>query len=220
MKKRYSLIVALLVTSLSGCYAPQNYDNQVQISRTGQYQVDVDTDVVGGYFLAFKNESKVKNKPIPEQDLKKLLAGCEKEFNDVVARDAKNGKHIISSKYLGECKGHLTLKYTGNIIQEKEFNATIGSAQGDGFYIPVDFKYDVKSKQIIINSKTKADRYALEMYGNHAYNGKLSIKTDGKVISTNSDSKPYWGLIGTYKWNTKDMTTPDAQMVISTATGG
>lgn len=215
MKKSYSLTMATLVISLSGCYLPQNFDNQVQISRTGQYQVDVDTDVTGGAFLAFNNEAKVKNKPLTDKDLKELLTDCEKEFNKVVELDAKKGKHIVSSKYLGECKGHLTLKYTGNIIQEKKFQASIGS-QDAGFYIPVELKYDAKTKQIMLNGKTKGDSSAKQTYGDITYNGKLSVRTDGKVISTNADSKPYWGLIGSYKWNTKDMDTPDATMVIST----
>ena len=216
MKKRYSLTIAALVTSLSGCYLPQNYDNQVQISRTGQYQVDVDTDIVGGGFLAAQSASKSENKPIPAKDLQDILTDCEKEFNNVVALDAKKGKHIVSSKYLGECKGHLTLKYTGNIIQEKKFEASIGTQEA-GFYIPVELKYDAKTKQIIISGKTKGDSSAQQMYAGFIYNGKLSVKTDGKVISTNADSKPYWGLIGSYKWDTKDMTTPDAKMIVSTS---
>lgn len=215
IKKRYGLVISTLAMSLSGCYLPQNFDNQVQVSRTGQYQVDVDTDVVNAIFVATQNEQK-SGKPASAKNMKDLLAECEKEFNEVVASDAKNGKHIVSSKYLGECKGHLTLKYTGNIITEKEFNASMGSRKA-GLFIPVAMAYDAKAKQITIEGRTKGDKSAADrMVGLINYNGKLGVKTDGKVISTNSDSKPYWGLIGSYKWSIKDSHTPDAKMVIAT----
>ena len=215
IKKLYSIVIATLVVSLSGCYLPQNFDNQVQISRTGQYQVDVDTDVIGGNLVYAQNISKTKNEPITANGMQKISTDCENEFNQVVALDAKKDKHIVSSKYLGECKGHLTLSYKGNIIQEKEFNAGIGSQEA-GFFIPLGMKYDAKKKQIIITSGTHGDKSAFEMYGNHQYNGKMSVKTDAKVISTNAASKPYWGLIGAYKWNIKDFTDPSASMVLST----
>ena len=215
MKKRYSLTIATLVISLSGCYASQNFNNQVQVSRTGQYQVDVDTDVINGTLLYAQATSKERNRELTANDMKKIFADCEKEFNQTVAQDAKDGNHILSSKYLGECRGHLTLKYTGNIIKEKTFNASIGSSE-KGFDIPVAMKYDTKNKQIIINGKTQGDKQAIQAFSSFQYNGKLSVKTDGKVISTNADSKPYWGLIGSYKWNTKDISTPDAKLVLST----
>ena len=216
MKKYSGLTVAILALSLAGCYASQNFNNQVQVSRTGQYQVDVDTDVINGNLLASQNEAKARKIEIPANELKKISADCEKIFYQTVAQDAKAGKHILSSKYLGECRGHLTLKYTGNIIKEKTFNASIGSSE-KGFDIPVAMKYDTKNKQIVINGKTQGDKQAIQAFSSFQYNGKLSVKTDGKVISTNADSKPYWGLIGSYKWAVKDLTTPNASMVIATS---
>ena len=216
MKKRYSLTIATLVISLSGCYVPQNFNNQVQVSRTGQYQVDVDTDVINGTLLYAQATSQEQKKALSADDLKEIFADCEKEFNQTIAQDAKDGKHILSSKYLGECRGHLTLKYTGNIIKEKTFNASFGSSE-KGIDIAVAMKYDTKNKQIIINGKTQGDKQAIQAFSSFQYNGKLSVKTDGKVISTNADSKPYWGLIGSYKWAVKDLTTPNATMIISTS---
>lgn len=213
--KKLLLPTLIATLGLTGCYLPQNFDNQVQVSRSGQYQVNIDTDVIGGVYLAMQNEAKEKNKPVPEKDQKKALQECEEEFNQVIASDAKKGKHIVNSKYLGECKGHLTLEYKGNIITEKKFEAAIGGREA-GFYLPVQMTYDAKSKQITIDSNTKGDRSALETWGNFQYNGKLSVKTDGKVISTNSDSKPYWCLIGSYKWDIKDFSTPNGKIVIST----
>ncbi len=214
--KKLLLPILIATLGLTGCYLPQNFDNQVQVSRTGQYQVDVDTDVISGYLLMAQQESVKRKQPIPAKDLQKVVANCEKEFNEIVAKDAQKNKNIISSKYLGECKGHLTLKYTGNIIQEKSFNATTKSSDDKGFYIPVEMKYDAKTKQITVKSDTKADKSAKDMYGDFVYNGKLSVKTDGKVISSNADSKPYWGLIGSYKWDIKDFNTPNGKIVIST----
>lgn len=216
MKKRYILTIATATLSLTGCYISENFDNQVQVSRTGQYQVDVETDVTDLNLSMAQQESKARKMDIPAKDLKEIFDGCEKEFNQVVARDAQKGKHIVSSKYLGECRGHLTLKYTGNIITEKKFEASIGSRE-NGFFVPVSMKYDAKTKQITINSNTKGDKSAVQMYGLIQYNGKLSVKTDGKVISTNADSKPYWGLLGSYKWSIKDITTPNAEMTIATS---
>lgn len=207
--------IATLTLSLAGCYLPQNFDNQLQISRTGQYQLDVTTDVMNGQMMMAKNESEQKKKPISAQDLKDVLANCETEFNKLVAFDIKNGKHIVSSKYLGECRGQLTLKYTGNIITEKKFEASIGDHDDktSGFFIPVEMKYDAKTKQILITSKTHGRE---KDYGKFEFNGKLSVKTDAKVISTNADSKPYWGILGSYKWNIKDFNTPNGTMVLST----
>lgn len=216
MKKYSGLTVAILALSLAGCYASQNFNNQVQVSRTGQYQVDVDTDVINGTLLYAQATSKERNRELTANDMKKIFADCEKEFNQTVAQDAKDGNHILSSKYLGECRGHLTLKYTGNIIKEKTFNASIGSSE-KGFDIPVAMKYDTKNKQIVINGKTQGDKKAIKAFSSFQYNGKLSVKTDGKVILTNADSKPYWGLIGSYKWAVKDLTTPNASMVIATS---
>lgn len=216
MKKYHGLTVAILALSLAGCYSAQNFNNQVQISRTGQYQVDVDTDVVNGTLLYAQATSKEQKRALAADDLKKIFTDCETEFNQNVAQDDKTGKHILSSKYLGECRGHLTLKYTGNIIKEKEFNASIGSSE-NGFFIPVAMEYAAKTKQIIINGKTQGDKQAIQAFSSFQYNGKLSVKTDGKVISTNADSKPYWGLIGSYKWAVKDLTTPNASMVIATS---
>ena len=51
MNKTYMLLLPTLVISLTGCYISQNFDNQVQVSRTGQYQVDVDTDIINGTLL-------------------------------------------------------------------------------------------------------------------------------------------------------------------------
>ena len=216
MKKYSGLTITILALSLAGCYASQNFNNQVQVSRTGQYQVDVDTDVINGTLLYAQATSKERNRELTANDMKKIFADCEKEFNQTVAQDAKDGNHILSSKYLGECRGHLTLKYTGNIIKEKTFNASIGSSE-KGFDIPVAMKYDTKNKQIIINGKTQGDKKAIKAFSSFQYNGKLSVKTDGKVILTNADSKPYWGLIGSYKWAVKDLTTPNASMVIATS---
>lgn len=216
MKKYSGLTITILALSLAGCYASQNFNNQVQVSRTGQYQVDVDTDVINGTLLYAQATSKERNRELTANDMKKIFADCEKEFNQTVAQDAKDGNHILSSKYLGECRGHLTLKYTGNIIKEQEFKASIGSSRS-GFEIPVAMKYDTKNKQIVINGKTQGDKKAIKAFSSFQYNGKLSVKTDGKVISTNADSKPYWGLIGSYKWAVKDLTTPNAVMVIATS---
>ena len=216
MKKYSGLTVAILALSLAGCYLPQNFNNQVQVSRTGQYQVDVDTDVINGNLLASQNEAKARKTEITANELKKISADCEKEFYLTVAIDAQKGKHIVSSKYLGECRGHLTLKYTGNIIKEQEFKASIGSSRS-GFEIPVAMKYDTKNKQIVINGKTQGDKKAIKAFNSFQYKGKLSVKTDGKVISTNADSKPYWGLIGSYKWAIEDLTTPNASMLIATS---
>lgn len=216
MKKYSGLTITILALSLAGCYASQNFNNQVQVSRTGQYQVDVDTDVINGTLLYAQATSKERNRELTANDMKKIFADCEKEFNQTVAQDAKDGNHILSSKYLGECRGHLTLKYTGNIIKEKTFNASIGSSE-KGFEIPVAMKYDTKNKQIVINGKTQGDKKAIKAFSSFQYNGKLSVKTDGKVILTNADSKPYWGLIGSYKWAVKDLTTPNASMVIATS---
>jgi hypothetical protein len=216
MKKYSGLTITILALSLAGCYASQNFNNQVQVSRTGQYQVDVDTDVINGTLLYAQATSKERNRELTANDMKKIFADCEKEFNQTIAQDAKDGKHILSSKYLGECRGHLTLKYTGNIIKEQEFKASIGSSRS-GFEIPVAMKYDTKNKQIVINGKTQGDKKAIKAFSSFQYNGKLSVKTDGKVILTNADSKPYWGLIGSYKWAVKDLTTPNASMVIATS---
>lgn len=219
MKKLYLAPVIIATVSLSSCYLPQNFDNKVQISRTGQYQIDIDTDVVSGNLLAAKTEATQKNKPITAEEMTKILDGCEKEFNKTVEQDAKKNKHIVSSKYLGECKGHLVLKYTGNIIKEKELHTAINAGYGDGngFGIPLNIRYDAKKKHITITEETKGSKEAREMFGKFDYNGKLSIKTDGKVISENANNKPLWGLIGSYKWNVNDMTDPDAVMVISTS---
>ena len=216
MKKYSGLTITILALSLAGCYASQNFNNQVQVSRTGQYQVDVDTDVINGTLLYAQATSKEQKRALTADDLKKIFTDCETEFNQNVAQDDKTGKHILSSKYLGECRGHLTLKYTGNIIKEKEFNASIGSSE-KGFFVPVAMEYAAKTKQIIINGKTQGDKQAIQAFSSFQYNGKLSVKTDGKVISTNADSKPYWGLIGSYKWAIKDLTTPNASMVIATS---
>lgn len=216
MKKYSGLTITILALSLAGCYASQNFNNQVQVSRTGQYQVDVDTDVINGTLLYAQATSKERNRELTANDMKKIFADCEKEFNQTVAQDAKDGNHILSSKYLGECRGHLTLKYTGNIIKEQEFKASIGSSRS-GFEIPVAMKYDTKNKQTVINGKTQGDKKAIKAFSSFQYNGKLSVKTDGKVLSTNADSKPYWGLIGSYKWAVKDLSTPNASMVIATS---
>ena len=216
MKKYSGLTITILALSLAGCYGAQNFNNQVQVSRTGQYQVDVDTDVINGTLLYAQATSQEQKKSLSADDLKEIFADCEKEFNQTIAQDAKDGKHILSSKYLGECRGHLTLKYTGNIIKEKTFNASIGSSE-KGFDIPVAMKYDSKNKQIVINGKTQGDKQSIQAFSSFQYNGKLSVKTDGKVISTNADSKPYWGLIGSYKWAVKDLSTPNASMVIATS---
>ncbi len=215
MNKTHMLLFSTLVISLTGCYVSQNFDNQVQISRTGQYQVDVDTDVVNGTLLYAQAASKEQKRVLTADELKKIFADCEKEFNQTVALDIKNGKHIQSSKYLGECRGHLTLRYTGNIVKEKTFRASISSFE-NGFSIPVTMKYDAKNKLIFINGKTQGDKEAIQAFSSFQYNGKLRVKTDGKVVSTNANSKPYWGLIGSYKWSIRDLTTPDATMIIST----
>lgn len=216
MKKCYGFAIAALALSLNGCYIAQNFDNQLQVSRTGQYQLDVDTDVVSGNLLHIQQESSKRKQPIPPSELVKLYASCEKEFNDTVQNDTKKGKHIVNSKYLGECKGHLTLKYTGNIIKEKSFKADVVT-RDDGFFIPVEMNYNAKTKQIKVSGKTHGDRSAIKTFGNVKYNGKLSVKTDAKVVSNNADSKPYWGLIGSYKWNVVDLTTPDQSIVIGTS---
>lgn len=216
MKKYHKFTITIIALSLAGCYVPQNFNNQVQVSRTGQYKVDVDTDIVNVDLLSAQNEAKANKKEIPANALKKIFANCEKEFNETITKDAKNGKHVVSSKYLGECRGHLILNYTGNIINEKTFHASIGSSER-GFSIPVEIKYDAKMKQIMVSGKTQGDKSAQQMLGLLQLNGKLSVKTDGKVISTNADSKPYWGLIGSYKWVVKDLNTPNASMIISTS---
>jgi hypothetical protein len=217
MNKRNIVLLSTLIFTLTGCYLPQNFDNQVKISRTGQYQVDVDTDVVGMQFIAAQNQAKAENKSLTAKDLKEILNACQNEFQQTVELDAKKGKNILSSKYLGECRGHLTLRYSGNIIKQKNrFSAGIGS-NDSGFFIPLEINYDSKNKTITVISKTKSNKNEnLGLLAGFALNGKLSVKTDGKVIMSNADSKPYWGLFGAYHWDIKDLTTPNATIKILT----
>lgn len=213
------LIATLMSVALSGCYGPQNFDNSIQISRTGQYQIDIDSDFVNGGLMFFQAQSKQANKPIPPEELQKVYSSCEKEYNTIVNDDKKEKKLIISSKYLGECRFHAVLRFTGNVIKEKYVGTHIGKTTGFsdvGLNSQIQLSYNQKDKTITVVERVHGDKSSIEIFPNFKYNGKLSIKTDGRVISSNADSKPYWGLFGAYKWNIDDFETPDVKFVIST----
>lgn len=220
MKKSHVIIATSISIILSGCYGPQNFDNQVQISRSGQYQIDIDSDFVNGGFLYFQALSKQSNKAIPAEELSKQYKSCEEEYNTIVSDDQKNGKHIINSKYLGECRFHAKLQFTGNIIKEKTVGTYVGKTNGladSGLNSRIQLNYNQKNKTITVTEDTHGDSSSIKLFPDFKYNGKLSVKTDGKVISSNSDSKPYWSLFGSYKWNIDNLSTPDAKLIISTS---
>lgn len=215
--KSYSsiIITGVLSTILTGChYIPQNFDNKVQISRTGQYQIDVDSDFTNGGFLYLKAVSEQEKKPLSAADLKKIFTDCESEYKKIIEVDQKNGKHIISSQYLGECRIHAKLQFTGNIIKEKTLSAIVGDSDS-GINTGLHLSYDQKNKVISVIEKSQSDKKEIKLFPDFKYNGSLKIKTDGKVISNNADSTPYWGLIGSYKWKIVDFSTPDASIKIS-----
>lgn len=218
--KQYVLpFVLVLSTCLTGCYAPQNFDNQLQVSRTGQYQIDIDSDFINGGFLYFKAASEHDKKSISDNELKKIYGECEKEYNSIVLQDKNGSKNILSSKYLGECRVHATLRFAGNIIKEKKMGAFIGNSNtldATGLDTGIRINYDPKLKDITIMEKVHGDQATIRTFPNFKYNGHLTVKTDSNVISNNANNKPYWGLIGSYKWDINDFSTQDPKIVITT----
>lgn len=214
------LIATSISVALSGCYGPQNFDNSIQISRTGQYQVDIDSDFVDIGLIHLQAQSKQANQQIPTEKLQVMYSSCEKEYNTILDNDKKDKKLIISSKYLGECRFHATLRFTGNVIKEKNIGIHVGKVNKGfsdfGLDSGIKLSYNQKDKTITVAEGVHGDKFSIELFPNFKYNGKLSIKTDGRVISSNADSKPYWGLFGAYKWNIEDLKTPDVKFVIST----
>lgn len=197
-------IISSLSLLLSSCYIPQNFTQNIEVSRTGQYQSTLDADVIFLMYYAVEKEAQAKKLPIEKQkaELQEVDAVCKKELSE----DLKKYIKAQDVKYLGQCKFHIHGEYSGNIIKEK--NATIGFMR---------LSYNQKLKQIKATGSLNIDKQSqnADSLTGYTFDGKLSIKTDGKVIETNAQSKPYWSLFGAYKWNPQNFNEANPEIVIS-----
>jgi hypothetical protein len=197
-----SLAVAVVLSVfLSGCYIPIRFDAEIEIHRTGAYDMKFD-----GYLAKVELYKAIRERKIGPAEEKKQAEMIKADF----ARDPSAKEY----KYFK--KGHFKVNWhrNGDLIRNKSvsfFNST-------SEYI-IGIRYNKKNRRITMTTKSvkKSARKQLREIGLD-WSGKIRVFTDAKVLSHNATSvkknKRLGGRFMTYSWDIKNNLAPTSKLVI------
>jgi len=198
---RFLALSVLLSVFLSGCYIPIRFDAEIEIHRTGAFDMKFD-----GYLAKVELYKAIRERKIGPAEERKQAEMIKNDF----ARDPS----VKEYKYFK--KGHFKVKWhrNGDLIQSKSvsfFNST-------SEYI-IGIRYNKKNRRITMTTKSvkKSAKKQLQDIGLD-WSGKIRIFTDAKVLSHNATSvkknKRLGGRFMTYAWDIKNIFAPTSELVI------
>ncbi len=194
-------VAVLLPVFLSGCYIPIRFDAEIELHRTGAFDMKFD-----GYLAKVELYKALKEKKISPAEERKQIEYIKSDF----ARDPSVKKY----KYFKQ--GHFKVNWhrNGDLIRSKSvsfFNST-------SEYI-IGIRFNKKNRRITMTTKSvkKSARKQLRDIGLD-WSGKIRVFTDAKVLSHNATSvkknKRLGGRFMTYSWDIKNNLAPTSELVI------
>lgn len=191
MKNFFKLVItAFSALLLAGCYAPENFNAQLDFNDDGSY--------------TFHYKGNLAYVPlIVDMQKKNMSTDKEKQVaQDHLAKIKKDG-NVKSAEYIG--KGRYKLEIEEKLKPGEKLNFM-------GFFSVVHAKDG--SIKVSTSEVKQKDKGSLESLGLNV-NGTLSVSVpkNAKVLSSNADNTPTLG-IGDYKWNIKSL-SDNANMVLA-----
>lgn len=184
------VITAFSALLLAGCYAPENFNAQLDFNDDGSY--------------TFHYKGNLAYVPlIVDMQKKNMSTDKEKQVaQDHLAKIKKDG-NVKSAEYIG--KGRYKLEIEEKLKPGEKLNFM-------GFFSVVHAKDG--SIKVSTSEVKQKDKGSLESLGLNV-NGTLSVSVpkNAKVLSSNADNTPTLG-IGDYKWNIKSL-SDNANMVLA-----
>lgn len=193
------LIAAFLIAGLSGCYVPVSFYTEVEISRTGYYEMKYD-----GYLVWAPLYDKLRKGTLnPLEEQQKVAE---------ITTDLKRDSATREVKYMRRGRFKLDWRKSGDLFQSRMVSFV---RQSDKV---MTLKF-VKDSGEVIFEGTPATRARARQLVDAGLNvaGDLRIKTDARVVSHNAASVTKNGARGQiYAWKIKSVFDPPPRLVIAT----
>ncbi|MBT7942410.1 MAG: hypothetical protein HN719_03540 [Alphaproteobacteria bacterium] len=193
--------VALASVFLSSCYIPIRFDAEIEIHRTGAYDMKFD-----GYLASVELYKGIKEGKIsPAEESKK---------KEIIRVDFARDPSVKEFKYFKQ--GHFKVNWhrNGDLIRTKSVSFVNSTSE----YI-IGMRYNKKTRKITVSTKSvaKSAKKQLQDLGLD-WSGKLRVFTDAKVLSHNATTvkknKRLGGRFMTYTWDIKNIFAPTSSMVL------
>ncbi|MBC8337548.1 MAG: hypothetical protein H8E39_02550 [Alphaproteobacteria bacterium] len=191
----------LLSVLLSGCYIPIRFDAEIEMHRTGSFDMKFD-----GYMAKVELYKGLKEGKIDRAQEKKQI--------EIIKTDFGRDPSVKEFKYYK--MGHFKVNWhrNGDLLKSKSvsfFNST-------SEYI-IGIRYNKNTRQITISTKSLKTAAKKEMRDlGLDWSGKIRVFTDAKVISHNATSvtknKRLGGRFMTYSWDIKNIFAPTLKLVL------
>ena len=194
-------LTVLLSVFLSGCYMPIRFDAEIEIHRTGAYDMKFD-----GYLASVELYKGLKEGKISPAEEKKKI--------EIIRVDFTRDPSVKEFKYFK--KGHFKVNWhrNGDLIRARSVSFVNSTSE----YI-LGMRYNKKTRKITISTKSvaKSAKKRLRDLGLD-WSGKVRVFTDAKVLSHNATSvkknKRLGGRFMTYTWDIRNIFAPTSEMVI------
>ena len=191
----------LLSVLLSGCYIPIRFDAEIEMHRTGSFDMKFD-----GYMAKVELYKGLKEGKIDRAQERKQI--------EIIKTDFGRDPSVKEFKYYK--MGHFKVNWhrNGDLLKSKSvsfFNST-------SEYI-IGIRYNKNTRQITISTKSLKTAAKKEMRDlGLDWSGKIRVFTDAKVISHNATSvtknKRLGGRFMTYSWDIKNIFAPTLKLVL------
>jgi hypothetical protein len=193
------LIAVFLATGLSGCYVPVSFYTEVEIDRTGYYEMKYD-----GY-LAWA--------PLYDALRKGTLSPLEEQEKVAqITTDLKRDTATQEVRYMRRGRFKVDWRMSGDLFQAKMVTFV---RQSDKI-MTLKFIKDT-GEMIFEGTSTSRSRAKQLLEAGLNVAGDLRVKTDARVVSHNATSVTKNGGRGqVYAWKIKSVFDPPPRLVIAT----
>jgi len=193
--------LAFLCVFLSGCYIPIRFDAEIELHRTGAFDMKFD-----GYLAKVELYKGIKERKIGPAE--------ERIQIELIKTDFGRDPSVKEFKYFKQ--GHFKVNWhrNGDLIRSKSvsfFNST-------SEYI-IGIRYNKNNRRITMSTKSvkKSAKKQLRDLGLD-WSGKIRVFSDAKVLSHNATTvkknKRLGGRFKTYTWDIKNIFAPTSSMII------
>lgn len=193
------LLAAFLITGLSGCYVPVSFYTEVEISRTGYYEMKYD-----GYLAWAPLYKKLRNGTLsPAEEREKVVQ---------ITTDLERDTAMREVRYMRRGRFKVDWRMSGDLFRAKMVTFV---RQSDKI---MTLKF-IKDTGEVIFEGTSATRARARQLVDAGLNvaGDLRVKTDARVVSHNATSVTRNGARGQiYAWKIKSVFDPPPRLVIAT----
>jgi hypothetical protein len=193
------LIAAILITGLSGCYVPVSFYTEVEIRRTGYYEMRYD-----GYLAWAPLYEELRNGTLSPAE--------EKEKVAQITTDLKRDTATREVRYMRRGRFKVDWRKSGDLLQTRMVTFV---RQSDKI---ITLKFIKDTGEMILEG-TSASRSRAKQLVDAGLNvtGDLRVKTDARVVSHNATSVTKNGVRGQiYDWKIKSVFDPPPRLVIAT----